>query len=115
MNPWLIVAGLLAIGGAYAAGRWDGKTINEADDLKAEVARNETRSEALAVTAGAISGLEIKTTTIRQQVEHVITEKEVYRKCEHDDATFGVLNNALRPGTDQPAGHPELPGADPTP
>lgn len=112
--PWMILAFVLAVGGAGATGYWKGgkDTGNRiaADLARTAAATREAQDLALNAAADRISKLDVKNTTIRQKTEVRIREVPVYRDCVHDAGTLGLLNDALAPGATQgkPADHGKL-------
>jgi non-homologous end joining protein Ku len=78
-------------------GRWDGVRISEGSERKAEDRVREVRETTLKAVAEEIATIQVKNTVIKQEVQHVVTEKPVYRDgtCQHDATTFELLNSAL--------------------
>lgn len=111
-NPYaLLGACLLAVslaGGGFAFGvRYQRGQQARTEQLIAQV-----KEEAQRGAAEAIAKIKIVNTTIKQQLETQIREKEVYRNCRADDITVGLLNDALAGKKRQPTGGGELSGAD---
>ena len=111
-NPYIllgagILAVLLAVGGfAFGVKYQRGQEARVA--MLIEVAREQAQLGA----ADAIAKIEIKNTTIRQQLETVTREVPVYRDCRNTADGMRLINDALRgPGT---AGGGELPRTNPT-
>lgn len=118
MNPWALLAGLVAVlglaGGAYWQGRQDGRdgAISEAvrDDAVATIAAEAAASAA----AAAISQITVTHRTIRQELQRDIIEKPVYRDpdCRTGADSLRRFNSAI-PGTAQPSADPgQLPASD---
>lgn len=84
MNPWLILGGVLAIAGAYAGGRMDGRSIAQAGELKAERAAAQERArvqgeiERAAEASGTIEvGRQQDVREIYRETETIV-ERPVY-------------------------------------
>ena len=112
-NPWFLLSVVVALGGASLKGRSDGIDIESATQLRDVQIAQTARDAALEVTAKAISGIEVKNTTIRQTLEREIRENTIYRDCKHDAVSLRIINNALT-GSSQPAGDSKLPRLDAT-
>lgn len=107
MNPYFILAALLAAGvltgGAYYQGRQDGADGELATQKREEdVARIASDASAKAAAA-AIARVKVANTTIMNEVQHEISERVVYRECLHSPDQLRRLNAAL-------AGRPESAG-----
>lgn len=112
-NPYLILALVLAFstatGGAFFYGVGVGKDSEKTRYFELTESVRQTREAALEVTAKAIAGIEVKHTTIRQELTREILEKPVYRDCRHTDDAMR-LRNAARGYPDwQPPDSGELP------
>jgi hypothetical protein len=109
-NPYvLLAAGVLAV--ALAIGGFTfGVKYQRGQEARAEQLIARVRDEAQLGAAEAIAKIEIKNTTIRQQLETVTREVPVYRDCRNTDDGMRLINDALRgPGA---AGRGELSGTD---
>ena len=111
MNPYLIIAALLAIMGAGWGGfelGVDHQKATEADkkDLVAQAA--EAAGQA---SAKAISQIRITNTTIQQEIQHETRTERVYLDCRHTPDGLRLVNAALT-GAERPGGG-QLPKADP--
>jgi hypothetical protein len=109
MNPYFILAALLALVAAYGGGRADGTRIERAKHLTAVETARDARDAALQVTADAIAKIEVRNVTIRQQAETIVREVPVYQQCRHDPDGLRLVNEAISGAG--PTGAPELPGA----
>lgn len=109
MNPWLILAAVIAWGGAYFWGRQDGADIVRAEQSRAERLVLKAREEAQLGVAAEIAKLEIKHVTLTQTLQKETRIEPVYLECRHTPDGLRVLNAALtnRP---VPAGDRQLPG-----
>jgi len=95
INPWLLLGALLAIlasfGGGYVKGRSDANSnCSEARTLILEASQ-----KAQEAAAREIAKIEIRHTTIRQKVQREITERPVYRNCNHGPDGLRLVNQAL--------------------
>jgi len=99
-NPYVLLAivlGLVASHGtvgykAYKAGQ--NQVIATNQKLIEVEAR--TREAALAVTAEAISKIEVRNVTVRQKAETITRERIVYSECQHAPDGLRLVNEALR-------------------
>jgi len=95
LNPWIMLAGLLALlasfGGGYAKGRIDAESNQVRDELLIQQAAQAAQS----ATAELIANIKIKNTTIKQEIQREILEKPVYRDCRHDAVGVQLINSAL--------------------
>jgi hypothetical protein len=118
MNPYLIggaaIAFLLSLGGSYLYGRHDGRQIEIAAQAREDQAIEKVRAAALEGAAEAISKIEVKRVTIRQQLDREIIEKPVYRDCRHTADGMRAINEA-RTGEVQPPPDRSLPTPDTPP
>jgi hypothetical protein len=112
--PYIALGLLLLFGGtswfAYSKG---GEAAE--NRILAEQAKQATLEERVRVTlAEEISRLKVEHQTIKQKTEVITREIPVYRDCQHDDRTFGLLNLGLTPPEKRagPAADSELPGTD---
>lgn len=97
--PYLLLAGVVAATsaglGGYLKGRADGRALERATQVT-EAALVEKVSQASQLAAAReIAAIQIKHTTIRQQVEKETREIPVYRDCRHADGVLDHLNAAL--------------------
>jgi hypothetical protein len=119
MNPYLLLAGLIAfaaaVGGAYWQGRQDGADHCIAEQVRDEAVAAIAGDAAASAAAKAISQLEVKHVTVRQTLEREVLTKEVFRDCRSGPDAVRLFNATL-PGADQPASAPgrgDVPAADP--
>lgn len=111
MNPYLILAALAAILGAYFYGRHDGSEIAAAQRLRDEQVARQVFDQAQAATAKEIAKIKVRNVTVQQTLEKEIHEKPVYRDCRHTPDGLRSINAALA-GT-EPAYRGKLPDPDP--
>lgn len=113
MSPYLILGAVALAGatlaGTYFQGRSDGANSVIAAQADAEKIRQDTIRAADEGTARALSKLEIKHVTIKQQAQVVEREVPVYRDCRHDSRMLDAINAALT--GDEPAGAGVVPAA----
>lgn len=109
------LAGGLAIagGGLYLEGKKAGR-----NEVRAQVASQtdiarEAAQIAATISAQAISKIEVKHVTLRQQMEREVLTREVFRDCRSGPTAVGLLNDS--PGIvaepAQPAGGGIVPAA----
>ena len=99
INPWLIV-GLLVAWGVSIAGvgltAFDmGQDRAKASQAEKQALVAEAVDAALATTATAIAGIEIKHQTIRQEIQREIRMNTVYADCRHSPGGLRGVNDAL--------------------
>jgi hypothetical protein len=119
MTPWTILTAVLLWAASLAAtGAWfygAGQDSELATQAKVDKARQETRALAADAAASAIAQIEVKTVTIRQQLQREVQTREIYRDCVAGPDARRLLNSS--PGIAQPgpgsAGGGELPAAGP--
>lgn len=110
MNPYLIIAALVAVLAAGAGGFKLG-----ADHELASQAREDKHVAAAVAAANmasayAIAGIKVTNTTIRQELEREIKTNTIYAECKHSSGGLRSINEALaRPRS---AGDSKLPGSD---
>lgn len=110
MNPWLIVACLLALMGAGAGGFKLGMDHVEAGQAREDKHIQEAVQAASTAAAQAIAKIKVVNTTIQNEVQREVQTNTVYRDCQHSDGGLQLVNKALAaPG---PTGDSKLPGSD---
>ena len=112
--PYFALGFLLLLGGAGWFGYHKGGEATE-NRLLAQQATQATLEERVrTMLAEEISKLKVEHQTIKQKTEVITREVPVYRDCQHDDRTFGLLNFGLTPPEKRtgPAADSELPGTD---
>lgn len=93
LNPWLLLAIVLAWGTTVAGAGWRGYEAGK-DHCIAEQIRDTAVAEIAAESAAkAIAKIEVKNTTIRQTLEKEIHEKPVFRDCRSGPDAVRVLNS----------------------
>lgn len=106
MNPYVLLAVFLfyvgSVGGAYFFGRSDGGELEKAKAAEIQEVVNAAKEGMISAAAKAISEIEVKHVTIRQQLEKEVVEKPVYRECRHTPDGLRYLNQALT-NSDEPA------------
>lgn len=111
-NPYILVAILLALIGAFGYGAKTGADREIARQARTEALIAQVADAAQKSAAQAIASIEIKQTTIRQRTEVEIRNHEIYRDCRVDDVTRGLLDAARSGGpVPEPVGDRVLPGA----
>lgn len=95
LNPWVILAAVVALGGSYAWGRHDGGKMAAADQAERAALVAEVEARAQKGAAEEIAKLTVQQVTIKQRVERTVREVPVYRDCRHDGRVMLDLNAAL--------------------
>ena len=90
------LAGGLALAGAglYLEGKKAGRNEQIAKQATIDQVAAEFERKVAAVTANAISRIEVKNVTIRQQLEREVLTREVFRDCRSGPAAVGLLNGS---------------------
>lgn len=115
LNPWLILAAVLALGASHTFAYVKGGAARE-DSILAEQKRQDELVQKIERTnAQQIAQIEVVNKTIYQRATREVIEKPVYRDCRHDGDTLGMLNHALtNTAPAEPARDSGVPGTDPT-
>jgi uncharacterized protein HemX len=111
MNPYLIIAALLAVIGAGAGGFKLGVDHEKAGQASKQEAVAEAVDAANNVWADKVASLKPTYTTIQNKLEKQIETNTVYRDCRLDPVGLQLANQALTGGA-KPVGQGELPKAD---
>lgn len=110
MNPYLIIACLLAVLGAGAGGFKLGVDHEVASQAREDEHVAQAIDAANHTAAEAISKIRVVNTTIQNEVQHELQTSVVYRDCLHTPDGLRLINKALAaPGA---PGDSKLPGAD---
>ena len=112
MNPYLIIAALLAVMGAGVGGFKLGVDHQRASYSEKQESVAEAVDAANAVWAAKIADLKPTYTTIQGKLEKQIETNTVYRDCKLDAVGLQLANQALGGGS-VPRSGGELPKADP--
>jgi uncharacterized protein HemX len=112
MNPYLIIAALVAVLAAGAGGFKLGAEHEIAAQAREQNHIAEAVDAATAVSAQAIAAIKPKYTTIRQELEREIRTETVYADCRHSPDGLRLLNQALNGGA-AAAGGGKLPAQAP--
>lgn len=102
----LILAVLGSYVGTYFYGEHNGSIKEHARQMDEAKLVQDVQEAANLSAAKAIANIEVKNTTIKQEVQREILEKPVYRECRHDAIGLSLINAALT-GT-EPVGNSEL-------
>jgi len=118
VNPWVLLAGLLAVlaaaGGAYVQGRADGRDACQAAEARDQHVATVASAAAAASAAEAIAKLEVKHVTVRQKLEREVVTKEVFRDCRSGPDALRLFNDSIPPtGTEPSTDRGKLPAANP--
>lgn len=99
MNPWFILAAVLAVaglaGGAYKLGREDGEAKVVAQEAREREIAAEAVDAANNAAAQAIAGIKLWNRTINQEVQREVSERVVYRDCVHSPDQLQRINAAI--------------------
>jgi hypothetical protein len=95
--PWVLLAAALAAGGAYWQGRQDGRSAVDAEAARDERLIAQAGQASAAAAAEAIARMQVRHTTIRQEVEREIQVRTEYRDCRHTPEQLQRINAALGP------------------
>lgn len=95
MNPYLIIASLLAVMAAGAGGFKLGIDHNKATEADKRETVAEAVDAANNASAQAISQIRVTNQTIRQEVERETHTNTVYLDCRHTPAGLSGVNAAL--------------------
>jgi hypothetical protein len=93
--PWALLLAALAAGGAYWRGTQDGRASAEAEVAREERLVRETRQASAQAAAEAIASMQVRHTTIKQEVEREIQVRTEYRDCRHSAEQLQRINDAL--------------------
>lgn len=121
MNPYTIIAALLAVGALTGLAGWGGYTAGVDHEKAAQLDKQALVAEAVdaanQVAAEAIAKLAPKHSTIRQVLEKEIRESTIYKECKSSQAAVdafnsgidSVLNGDSKAASSNPAGGLKLP------
>ncbi len=112
INPWIILAVLLAILGAGAGGFRLGADHELASQARTEAQIKKVEEAVIAANATAIAQIRPKYTTIQGKLEKQIEQNTVYRDCKLDPVGLQLINEALLGGAQAPSSS-KLPEANP--
>jgi hypothetical protein len=110
MNPYLIIACLVAILGAGAGGFKLGADHEVAGQARAEKLVADAEKNMQDAAAKAIASIKVVNKTIQNEVQREVQTNTVYAECRNTPAGLRLLNQALT--GDKPAGDSKLPKAD---
>jgi hypothetical protein len=108
LNPWAILAVVLAIVGAGGYGIHLGRGLEVAARAK-EMTLQEKLQHTI---AEEVSKIKPVNRTRVEKVETITREVPVYRDCRHDPAVLGLLNDLLTAKRTLPAGEGVVPAVD---
>ena len=111
LNPWVLLAFILALAGATGYGIHLGKSLEQAK-MAEQLSLREQIQQTL---AEEVSKIKVTNTTIRGKVETITRENTIYRDCKHSPDTLGLLNDILAGKVSKPAGDSVVPATDATP
>lgn len=111
INPWIIVAVLLAILSAGAGGFKLGADHEVASKARNDEQIKKVEEAVIAANAVAIASIKPRYTTIQGKLEKQYETNTVYRDCKLDPVGVQLVNEALSGGAKAPSGG-ELPTPD---
>ena len=97
--PWALLLAAAAAGGAYWQGRQDGRAAVEAQAARDERLVRQAGEASAQAAAEAIARIQVRHTTIRQEVEREIQVRPEYRECRHAPEQLQRINAALGAAT----------------
>lgn len=112
MNPYFIIAFMLALAGAGAGGFKLGSDHEKASEIDRKELVAEAVDAANNAAAAAISALKIKNTTITNEVQHEVRTNTIYSDCKLTARGVQLANQALDPSTAFTLGDGKLPKVD---
>jgi hypothetical protein len=112
MNPYLIIAALLAVAGAGYGGFTLGVDHEKANQIDQKEIVAAAVEAANATSAKAIAALKVKSTTITNEVQREIRTNTVYTDCKLTPGGLLLANQALDPSRSLALGSGKLPKAD---
>ena len=112
MNPWFIIAALLACAGAFFYGEHTGAAGEIAKQKKLDDVIQKVTEAAQTGAATAIAANKPINQTIVQKATREIQTNTVYRDCLNTAGQLRNINQALT-GAAQPAGDSQLPSPGP--
>lgn len=95
MNPYLIIAAMVAMAGAALGGFQLGVDHERANQIDKQALVAEAVDAANTAAADAIAQIKPKYTTIQNQLETQIKTNTVFSDCKLDPSSFKLLNEAL--------------------
>ncbi|MGV3727718.1 hypothetical protein [Hydrogenophaga sp.] len=114
MNPWVLFAAAMAVGGAFFYGMDVGADREIAKQKTTQELVDAVYDKAQKGAADSIAAMEIKNVTITQPIRTEVRTRTVYAECKHTPDGLRALNAAVT-GRAEPIGQGELPRADPAP
>lgn len=118
LNPYILLALVVAWGASVAGAFFYGQGVGKDSEIATQAREDKVRSiateAAASAAAHAISQIQVKHTTIRQQATTEIRRDPIYVDCNHPDAVRRLLDAALTNGgaASAPSGGGKLSGAD---
>lgn len=111
-NPWMILAAIVALGGAFAYGTHIGYEHSQNGYIAAQAKQLSLEEKIQTAIANEVSKIKVTNTVVRGKVETITRENIVYRDCRNDAAVVGLLNDLLTGKTHVPVGDRVLPAPD---
>lgn len=111
MNPYLIIATLVAVLAAGAGGFKLGADHEVAAKAREDKHITEAVKAANKASAEAIAKIKVVNKTVQNEVQREVQNNIVYRDCKHTSDGLRLLNEALTGS--KPTGDSKLPRTDP--
>lgn len=96
INPYIIIAALLAIAGSGFQGYRMGKDSVIAEQVEQREVQRQTQDAALQAAAQEIAKIEVKNVTIQGKVIERIRTETVYTECKHSPETMSLIKDAFK-------------------
>lgn len=87
---WVVSVILAGLSGLHYGARNEKLKNEELKAIAVEAGKAAQKGAAI-----EISKIRVRNTTIQGRVQTVVRDNPVYRDCSHDDATLGLLNDAI--------------------
>lgn|SRR5574343_279214 len=110
----LAMAAGIAVAGAglYLEGKKAGKNEIRAEVATQQQIADDAAAKVAAVAAEAISKIKVQNRTVYSEVQREITERPVYRDCQHSPDQLRRINSAITGEPAEPAGRGLMPSSD---
>ncbi len=113
LNPWALLAGLVAViglvAGAYLKGGHDARNAMTSDIAREEKIAQTAYDAAQRATAEEIAKIKIRNVTVRQELEKEIIREPSDPDCRLSGRALELLNEQLQGPPREPADSGELP------
>lgn len=96
MNPWLILACVVALAAGAVGGYVKGGRDNEAEHLRIDNLQQAAKDVALQAVAAEIVKIDVKNVTIQGKVIERIRTEQVYADCKHSPESWRLIQEAYQ-------------------